>query len=118
MDDLKFSIGMAFSSGLELIMSIRSHKVKNKRKITFKNNLSNKIQVTCEPIAIYICMQQLKLQREDTFNITRIIKDHTCSREWNIGPALTSSWLANKYKVRLDPKWDVDAFHVKVVNDL
>jgi len=114
MEGYKWEVGTYFTEKEEFVEAIRTYGVHNGRKLKIFRNDKRKICVKCL-VAKGTCKWYAYCAykaAQSTWQLRRIINEHTCSREFNIR-MITSKWLSQRLEKNIRDNPDIKLTNIK-----
>ena len=90
--DFKWEVGTLFGTKDEFKDAIKTYAVHSGRDLKFEKNDSYRVRVRCKEGCVWEAYL-FKLPNEATWQLRKIVDNHTCSREYRVR-MLSSRWLS------------------------
>ncbi|XP_024632832.1 uncharacterized protein [Medicago truncatula] len=106
MKKYEWEVGTLFMTKVDFQLAVRTFAVENARDLKFKKNDLKRMRVTCKGDGCEWEMYCGKIEGEETWQLRKIIGEHTCALGWKI-KMMNSKWLGSKLHTRVRENRDL-----------
>ncbi|XP_058198332.1 uncharacterized protein LOC131313848 [Rhododendron vialii] len=117
-ENLKFEVGMKFSSAADFKVAVKQHAIKNQRNVKFVKNDKTRVRARCQTGCPWE-MYAHKVLAEESFQLRTYRPKHKCLTSYT-NRNVNSSMIAKRYMddLRINPSMPIKAFKERVRKEM